>query len=554
MDKKIEILDRLRLKLDGKKRLSNELTYLHDRIKKIKDFEEQLSGNEKKKNKADLLEKEIEDLREKSSELKVLAERRSRDESELRIERDKKAGIEKEISEILSQGSKILKINIDSPSMLESEKDKKLSSLEKEIRAVEKEKDKNLKIFGETEAQIVSLNRSLEEISSAEGTCPVCGRELRGAHKESLIKHHSSEVKALKKDVENAKGVLQNLKHHSDSLEKKREAINLLNIDVFREKQRLLDDSVKKISLLEKNLEGYKSSLEKLARLSDKLVLLKKEYSGLLPYRDRYNAALNFLRKELPEKEKLENRMRGLEKEIEVLEEEIGSEAAEVELDLASLSPEYERLKKDLRSARNSQMEHEKKVASNQAALEQVKKRIEELKDEIRALEEQVKERRSLKAFKALLERIRHVFHKDRLQKELRVRARPLIEEYTRDVFLSFNLPYSDVTLTDDYSIIVHGPNGEERVDMLSGGERIAAALALRVGLSRALSGQRLELLILDEPTIHLDSQRRRELVDIIKNLSLIPQTIVVTHDKEFEEAADRVIEVEKINGVSRVK
>ncbi len=110
------------------------------------------------------------------------------------------------------------------------------------------------------------------------------------------------------------------------------------------------------------------------------------------------------------------------------------------------------------------------------------------------------------------------------------------------------------MTLTDDYSIIVHGPNGEERVDMLSGGERIAAALALRVGLSRALSGQRLELLILDEPTIHLDSQRRRELVDIIKNLSLIPQTIVVTHDKEFEEAADRVIEVEKINGVSRVK
>ena len=30
--------------------------------------------------------------------------------------------------------------------------------------------------------------------------------------------------------------------------------------------------------------------------------------------------------------------------------------------------------------------------------------------------------------------------------------------------------------------------------------------------------------------------------------------TIMETHDKEFEEAADRVIEVEKINGVSVVR
>ena len=81
----------------------------------------------------------------------------------------------------------------------------------------------------------------------------------------------------------------------------------------------------------------------------------------------------------------------------------------------------------------------------------------------------------------------------------------------------------------------------------------MAAALALRVGLSRAISGPVMELIILDEPTIHLDAQRRKELVDVIKRLATIPQTIVVTHDKEFEEAADTIIEVEKRNGVSVV-
>ncbi|MFQ5975494.1 MAG: AAA family ATPase [Candidatus Hydrothermarchaeales archaeon] len=89
---------------------------------------------------------------------------------------------------------------------------------------------------------------------------------------------------------------------------------------------------------------------------------------------------------------------------------------------------------------------------------------------------------------------------------------------------------------------------------MLSGGEKIASALALRIGIAKALSGSAMELIILDEPTTHLDTVRRRDLVEIIKRLSSIPQTIVVTHDKEFESAADTLIEVEKIKGVSSVR
>uniref|UniRef100_A0A7C5YC85 RecF/RecN/SMC N-terminal domain-containing protein n=1 Tax=Caldiarchaeum subterraneum TaxID=311458 RepID=A0A7C5YC85_CALS0 len=52
----------------------------------------------------------------------------------------------------------------------------------------------------------------------------------------------------------------------------------------------------------------------------------------------------------------------------------------------------------------------------------------------------------------------------------------------------------------------------------------------------------------MDEPTTHLDTERRRELVNVLKNFAggkrVIPQIIVVSHDRELTEAADTVYEV----------
>jgi len=62
----------------------------------------------------------------------------------------------------------------------------------------------------------------------------------------------------------------------------------------------------------------------------------------------------------------------------------------------------------------------------------------------------------------------------------------------------------------------------------------------------------------MDEPTIHLDPERRRELVRLLANLrgerGLIPQAIIVTHDPEVEQAANQVYRVEIEAGYSRVE
>ncbi len=178
---------------------------------------------------------------------------------------------------------------------------------------------------------------------------------------------------------------------------------------------------------------------------------------------------------------------------------------------------------------------------------------IEDLQKDLDSLKDVEKELDNLKDFIKVLDYIRMLFGKDGVQKDLRNRSRPLIQEEARKFFDRFNFEYSDISLDEDYEVEVYGPGGKTTLDMISGGEKIAVALALRLAITRVLSGGKLELIMLDEPTIHLDSYRRQELIDILKRLSVLPQMIIVTHDSDLEEAADNIIKVKKEEGESRV-
>ena len=148
---------------------------------------------------------------------------------------------------------------------------------------------------------------------------------------------------------------------------------------------------------------------------------------------------------------------------------------------------------------------------------------------------------------------IRTLYSKNGIQKELRNRSRPVIQKYTKDFFDEFNFNYSDLTLDEDYEVTVFGPEGESSMSMVSGGEKIAIALALRLGITQAMAKGDLDTILLDEPTIHLDSFRRHELINLLKDMTVLPQMIIVTHESHLENAADNLIKVEKDNGISKV-
>ncbi len=190
-----------------------------------------------------------------------------------------------------------------------------------------------------------------------------------------------------------------------------------------------------------------------------------------------------------------------------------------------------------------------KQIFSGQ--MKQLSTSIEELEGKIGSFEKYKKELLNLTDFLKLLTLIRDIYGNDGVQKELRNISRPLIEKKTRDLFERFNFEYSDINLDEDYDVTIYGPTGESSLDMISGGEKIAVALALRLGITQVLSGGNLELIMLDEPTIHLDAYRRQELIDLLKKMSIIPQMIIVTHDTDLEDAADNILRIEKEDGNS---
>jgi exonuclease SbcC len=81
-------------------------------------------------------------------------------------------------------------------------------------------------------------------------------------------------------------------------------------------------------------------------------------------------------------------------------------------------------------------------------------------------------------------------------------------------------------------------------MDSLSGGEKVAVALALRLAITQMISLNKLDFIILDEPTVHLDEERRKSLVRIISDsfkegLGPLSQIIIITHDAEIFEDSE---------------
>jgi DNA repair protein SbcC/Rad50 len=92
--------------------------------------------------------------------------------------------------------------------------------------------------------------------------------------------------------------------------------------------------------------------------------------------------------------------------------------------------------------------------------------------------------------------------------------------------------------------------------EALSGGERTALALAFRLALGRTVrdAGRlALETLILDEPTEGFSQEQTLRMGDLLEGLGL-PQVILVSHERQLEGIADRVVRVRKKDGVSFIE
>jgi DNA repair protein SbcC/Rad50 len=186
------------------------------------------------------------------------------------------------------------------------------------------------------------------------------------------------------------------------------------------------------------------------------------------------------------------------------------------------------------------------KIGSSQKSIQQATKVIDDYNKILTELDYAAK-------YITILDKIRStVFNRDGLVGlSLRSWALKTISYKASEYATMFNIGISRIDLAEkvkDVDIICYGRHGEIDMNSLSGGEKVAVALALRFAISYMMGSSKLDFIILDEPTAHLDAERRKSMVKIISQAfkdgdGPLSQIIIITHDAEiFEDSeVDRI-------------
>jgi len=195
--------------------------------------------------------------------------------------------------------------------------------------------------------------------------------------------------------------------------------------------------------------------------------------------------------------------------------------------------------------------ERNRQLGEKNSVLSERKRKVAELQGEIEKLRRIGEELSRAKRFYGLLEKIRdNVFHRDGpVLKSLRTWVYGRVSDRAREYLDMFDVRIDDVRIVEESGerggvrfVCFYGGR-EVDSDRLSGGEKVALALAIRLAIGDVLGAQKLGFFILDEPTIHLDSENKKKLQEIFASLGeLAGQTIVITHDEELFEDADATI------------
>lgn len=176
------------------------------------------------------------------------------------------------------------------------------------------------------------------------------------------------------------------------------------------------------------------------------------------------------------------------------------------------------------------------------------KNQADEAERNLKVLKATLADLQEVSEFVGLLERIRsRVYHRDGgVSTSVRSWALAQLSKKASEYARLFEIGVSSITIKEtgrDMEIDCYGPRGHVRTSSMSGGEKVAIALALRFALAYVMGGYKLDFIILDEPTVHLDAERKSKLVNIISRLggeeSPLKQIVIITHDSEIFDNAD---------------
>ena len=364
---------------------------------------------------------------------------------------------------------------------------KKLSTIESELSVLEKK-----------QVRLEENVEFAEKLVLKDGKCPVCDSSVDHLKPLFQKKHIDDELDYIVKKVEELENeknnLVQNVDKITDDLEETKKAEIILNTYKIKNESQL-DDIITEIKMKVKQMQKIPLTIN----------------SGQLIEAASLDSHAKTIYENIVS---LEKSTRGFDQQ-EFLKNIESRDSSMTRL--SQINQEYGEISGNIKKAK---MELEK-LGSTLTELKHVQGYVTELK----CIEE-------------------NVYNRDGpVGKSLRSWALEIISQKASDYLEKLNVKIQRISLSEktrDVDILCYSRNTVLDLESLSGGEQVSIALALRLGMSHLLGASNLNFMILDEPTAHLDSERRKSLVNVLSQLTNLKeddssmQFIIITHDAEI--------------------
>mgnify|MGYP001327936037 FL=1 len=336
-----------------------------------------------------------------------------------------------------------------------------------------------------------------------DGKCPVCDSNVDHLNPDFQKEHIENEIEEIDKkivELENEREVLSEKSENlSNDLEESKEAATILKTHKIT-KESQLEDMIAEIKIKTKQIQKIPITVN----------------SG-----------------QLVEAGTLDSHAKSLYENITALEKSTKGFNQE----------EFLEMKESLHDSRS-------KLSQIDQEYGEISGNIKKINTELEKLGTTLNDLKHVQGYVRELEEIQeYVYNRDGpVGKSLRSWSLEIISEKASEYLEKLNTKIQRISLSEktrDVNIACYSRNTTLELESLSGGEQVSIALALRLGMAHLLGASNLNFMILDEPTTHLDSERRKSLVNVLSQLTNMKennssmQFIIITHDDEiFEDSS----------------
>ena len=565
-------------------RIERRIDELETRDDELRDrIEDQRVTASEHSNEAETLSEKADDLSERADQKRTDAEDL---ESDLADRRESVAQRREKVDKIEDEIATLRARFEDAPVDRDS-----VAEFREEITG---ELDEARKRVTELETTLESERDALEEAEQLReaGKCPECGQDVNGSPHVERIDDHRERIETLEDDLSGARETVEALEdrlERADGLAEAATQIEQLETNrenvrqLIEEREAGLSDDEQRVTELRKTADELESEAEVKREAAEKAAERADDCRSVVAECNQERQQLETTLEQVERIESLRSDVESFEDKLERLRDqreqknEINDERRER---LADKRERTQTLEAEFDDAKVEEAKSERKRASEYVEqadekLDDLTEQREELQRTAGAVENEIEELESLRERRdelvTTVEKLDSLYEEAEdlermygtVRAELRQRNVETLERMLNETFdlVYQNDSYSHIELDGEYQLTVYQKDGEALdPEQLSGGERALFNLSLRCAMYRLLAegiegAAPMPPLILDEPTVFLDSGHVSQLLDLIEFMRDdvgVEQSIVVSHDEELVGAADALVRVEQDSTTNR--